>query len=117
MDEKIVFETGCPVKDHKQYLNYCIENELLVIESSSFTHLVMDFDAYRFVLNGDGIEILIHDIQNVKPQVYLLLSENMRMVLKNHPELVAEYIDQNSSLYNCKNAVDYRNACYTYNKV
>lgn len=62
----IRFENNCPVKDHAEYVNFCINQGLLVIEGSSFNHLVMDFDGIKFIggLNGEVERLVWEDNSN-----------------------------------------------------
>lgn len=53
------FATGDPQADWAAYLVFAKTEEIMVLESSSITHFVMDEDQWRFVLDEDGFEILV----------------------------------------------------------
>lgn len=48
---------------------------------------------------------------NSKSEVVIpFLSNNMRLVLKHHPELASEYVNPDSEYYDCPNGIAYRSA-------
>lgn len=59
VDEEKRWATGDPQKDWSDYIDHASENGLLVSESSSITHFLMDVPGWRMILDQDDIEMIV----------------------------------------------------------